>query len=168
MPGSDRVYRSAARGGRCLHGVRLCQAHRLLGVCTGTTGPSAVHPLNGLYDACFDGASVVALTATTFHDLIAIRNQQSVDTVRLMQEVALYNVEVTGSAHAIIVGNRACRAALGDRGVAHLMIAKDVHMMKRTADRRSMCNPGACTSTSWVPAISVSPGDQLDALRPIS
>jgi pyruvate dehydrogenase (quinone) len=45
-----------------------------------------------------------------------------------MQNVALYNEEVTGPEHAVIVGNRACRAALGDRGVAHLTISKDVQM----------------------------------------
>jgi pyruvate dehydrogenase (quinone) len=134
-----------------------------LGVCIGTTGPGAIHLLNGLYDACFDGAPVVALTGTTFHDLIGVRYQQSVDTVRLMQEVALYNVEVTGPEHAVIVANRACRAALGDRGVAHLTIAKDVQIKKRSADKRSMRNPGARTSSSWVPAISVPTGDQLDA-----
>ena len=134
-----------------------------LGVCVGTTGPGAIHLLNGLYDACFDGAPVVALTGTTFHDLIGVRYQQSVDTVRLMQEVALYNVEVTGPEHAIIVGNRACRAALGDRGVAHLTIAKDVQMMKRSADKRSMRNPGARTSSSWLPPILVPPNEQLDA-----
>ena len=111
-----------------------------LGVCIGTTGPGAIYLLNGLYDACFDGAPVIALTGTTFHDLVGVRYQQDVDTVRLMQEVALYNVAVTGPEHAIIVGNRACRAALGDRGVAHLTIAKDVQMMKQSADRRSMRN----------------------------
>ena len=133
-----------------------------LGVCVGTTGPGAIHLLNGLYDAYFDGAPVVALTGTTFHDLIGVRYQQSVDTTKLMQEVALYNVEVTGPEHAIMVGNRACRAALG-RGVAHLTIAKDVQMMKRSADKRSMRNPGARTSSSWLPAISVPPDEQLDA-----
>lgn len=44
-----------------------------LGVCVGTTGPGAVHLLNGLYDAHFDGAPVVALTGLTFHDLISVR-----------------------------------------------------------------------------------------------
>ncbi|MBV9201475.1 MAG: pyruvate oxidase, partial [Alphaproteobacteria bacterium] len=134
-----------------------------LGVCVGTTGPGAIHLLNGLYDASFDGAPVVALTGTTFHDLIGVRYQQSVDTTRLMQEVALYNVEVTGPEHAIIVGNRACRAALGDRGVAHLTIAKDVQMMKRSADKRSMRNPGARTSSSWLPPMAAPPNEQLDA-----
>jgi len=67
----------------------------------GTTGPGAIHLLNGLYDACFDGAPVVALTGTTFHDPVGVRYQQDVDTVRLMQEVALYNVEVTGPEHVV-------------------------------------------------------------------
>jgi len=55
-----------------------------LGVCVGTTGPGAIHLMNGLYDAHFDGAPVVAITGTTFHDLIGTRFMQSVDTTRLM------------------------------------------------------------------------------------
>ena len=88
-----------------------------LGVCVGTTGPGAVHLLNGLYDANMDGAPVVAITGMTFHDLIGTRYQQGVDTTKLMQDVALYNVEVTGPEHAVLVTNRACRVALGDRGL---------------------------------------------------
>jgi pyruvate dehydrogenase (quinone) len=44
-----------------------------LGVCVGTTGPGAIHLMNGLYDAAFDGAPVVALTGLTFHDLRGVR-----------------------------------------------------------------------------------------------
>ena len=40
-----------------------------LGVCVGTTGPGAIHLINGLYDAHIRGAPVVALTGLTFHDL---------------------------------------------------------------------------------------------------
>src|ERR1700743_331537 len=47
-----------------------------LGVCVGTTGPGAIHLMNGLYDAAFDGAPVVALTGLTFHDLRGVRYQQ--------------------------------------------------------------------------------------------
>jgi len=134
-----------------------------LGVCVGTTGPGAIHLLNGLQDAAFDGAPVVALTGLTFHDLSGVRYQQSVDTVRLMQSVALYNEEVSGPEHAVIVGNRACRAALGDRGVAHLAISKDVQMMKRSADKKSMRNPGARTSSSWTVPLAPAPADQIRA-----
>jgi pyruvate dehydrogenase (quinone) len=83
-----------------------------LGVCVGTTGPGAIHLMNGLYEAALDGAPVVALTGLTFHDLRGVRFQQGVDTVKLMQSVALYNEEVTGPEHALIIGNRACRMAL--------------------------------------------------------
>jgi pyruvate dehydrogenase (quinone) len=138
-----------------------------LGVCVGTTGPGAVHLLNGLYDAYMDGAPVVALTGMTFHDLIGTRYQQGIDTTKLMEPVALYNVEVSGPQHAIVVANRACRAALGDRGVAHLTIAKDVQMMKLSADKRSKGNPGARTSSSWTPAIAQPASAELKAAADI-
>jgi pyruvate dehydrogenase (quinone) len=132
-----------------------------LGVCVGTTGPGAVHLLNGLYDAHMDGAPVVAITGMTFHDLIGTRYQQGVDTTKLMQDVALFNVEVTGPQHAVLVANRACRAALGDRGVAHLTVSKDVQMMRLSADKRSMGNPGGRTSSSWMAVVNQPTADQL-------
>src|SRR5579871_636955 len=134
-----------------------------LGVCVGTTGPGAIHLMNGLYDAAFDGAPVVALTGLTFHDLRGIRYQQSVDTVKLMEPLTVYNEEVTGPEHAILIANRACRAALGNRGVAHLAVSKDVQLMKRSAGKRSMRNPGARSSSSWSPPLSAPPADQLKA-----
>jgi pyruvate dehydrogenase (quinone) len=132
-----------------------------LGVCVGTTGPGAIHLLNGLYDAALDGAPVIALTGLTFHDLRGVRYQQGVDTLVLMQGVAIYNEEVTGPEHAIIVANRACRAALGDRGVAHLTISKDLQKMTLAADKRSAHNPGARTSSSWSPPLSAPSADQM-------
>jgi pyruvate dehydrogenase (quinone) len=134
-----------------------------LGVCIGTTGPGAIHLMNGLYDAALDGAPVVALTGLTFHDLRGVRYQQGVNTVELMQPLTVYNEEVTGPEHAILIANRACRAALGDRGVAHLAISKDVQMMKRSADKRSMRNPGARSSSSWSPPLPMPPSEQLRA-----
>ena len=127
------------------------------------TGPGAIHLMNGLYDAAFDGAPVVALTGLTFHDLRGVRYQQSVDTVKLMEPLTVYNEEVTGPEHAILIANRACRAALGNRGVAHLAVSKDVQLMKLSADKRSMRNPGARSSTSWSPPLSAPPADQLKA-----
>ena len=138
-----------------------------LGVCVGTTGPGAIHLMNGLYDAALDGAPVVALTGLTFHDLRGVRYQQGVDTIKLMEPLTVYNEEVTGPEHAIVIANRACRAALGDRGVAHLAVSKDVQMMKRSADKRSMRNPGARSSSSWSPPLPVPPTDQLRAMATV-
>lgn len=132
-----------------------------LGLCIGTTGPGAIHLMNGLYDAALDGAPVLALTGTTFHDLIGVRFQQAVDTVKLMEGLALFNIEVTGPEHAVIVANRACRTALGNRGVAHLTIPKDIQQMTREMDKKSMRNPGARSSSSWTPVATAPPAEQL-------
>ncbi len=134
-----------------------------LGVCLATTGPGAVHLLNGLYDAAMDGAPVVAITGTTWHDLEGMRFMQSVDTVKLMQDVALFNEQVNGPDHALFVVNRACRAALGRRGVAHLAIAKDVQTMTLAADKPSAENHGGRTSSSWSPPTGAPDAGQLRA-----
>jgi pyruvate dehydrogenase (quinone) len=120
-----------------------------LGVCLATTGPGAVHLMNGLYDAKMDSAPVLAITGTTFHDLIGTHFMQSVNTVSLMSDVALYNVQVSGPLNAGIVGNIACRAALDGRGVAHLTVAKDTQKMLLSADKPSLENHGLQTSSSW-------------------
>lgn len=44
-----------------------------LGVCIATSGPGAIHLLNGLYDARMDGAPVLAITGQTYHDLLGMR-----------------------------------------------------------------------------------------------
>ena len=120
-----------------------------LGVCMATTGPGAVHLMNGLYDAHFDGAPVLAITGLTFHDLLGTRFMQSVSTTALMEDVALYNTVVTGPRHALIVTDIACRSALGGRGVAHLTISKDTQAERLANDKASTENHGLRTSTNW-------------------
>ncbi|HSU30039.1 MAG TPA: thiamine pyrophosphate-dependent enzyme [Bryobacteraceae bacterium] len=134
-----------------------------LGVCLATTGPGAVHLMNGLYDAAFDGAPVLAITGETFHDLGGLRFVQGLDTKALMEDVSIYNVRVSGPLHARTVVNRACRAALGHRGVAHLTIAKDTQAMKLSTDKPSMENHGLQTSASWLPVKDAPSVEQLHA-----
>jgi len=55
-----------------------------LGVCVSTAGPGAVHLLNGLYDAKFDGAPVLAITGAPPRALIGTRFTQGVDTITSM------------------------------------------------------------------------------------
>src|SRR5438045_4658264 len=67
-----------------------------LGVCLATSGPGAIHLLNGLYDAKMDGAPVLAITGHHFHDLIGTQAQQDVDLDRVFSDVALYSERVMG------------------------------------------------------------------------
>src|SRR5436853_4890685 len=70
-----------------------------LGVCLATSGPGAIHLLNGLYDAKLDGAPVLAITGQTYHDLIGTHYQQEVDLTALFNDVAVYDQQVMGASH---------------------------------------------------------------------
>src|SRR5215510_1465827 len=49
-----------------------------LGACLATSGPGAIHLLNGLYDAKADNTPVIAITGTTYSDLMNSSYQQDV------------------------------------------------------------------------------------------
>src|SRR5438105_2648610 len=68
-----------------------------LGVCLATSGPGAIHLLNGLYDAKMDGAPVLALTGQQYSDLLGLSYQQEVNLLALFEDVAEYNQMVQGS-----------------------------------------------------------------------
>src|SRR5438477_12859409 len=91
-----------------------------LGVCLATSGPGAIHLLNGLYDAKLDGAPVLALTGQTYHDLLGTRYQQEVDLLSLFKDVAVYNQQVMSAGHVHALVDAACRSALAAKGVAHI------------------------------------------------
>src|SRR5947207_10874975 len=70
-----------------------------LGVCVATSGPGAIHLLNGLYDAKLDGVPVLAVTGMPFHDLVGTLTQQDVETDKLFSDVALYSTRIMGPTH---------------------------------------------------------------------
>src|SRR5438552_16830368 len=59
-----------------------------VGVCLATSGPGAIHLLNGLYDAKMDHASVVAIVGQQARAAIGGDYQQEVDLVSLFKDVA--------------------------------------------------------------------------------
>src|SRR3954470_18895338 len=108
-----------------------------LGVCLATSGPGAIHLLNGLYDAKMDHAPVLALTGQTYHDLIGMQYQQEVDLLSLFKDVAVYNQMALGAGHVQALVDAGCRAALSHRGVAHLTIPVDLQEQKESDDKKS-------------------------------
>src|ERR671922_2696916 len=63
-----------------------------LGVCLATSGPGAIHLLNGLYDAKLDHQPVLAITGMQETQLLGTGYQQEVHLERLYQDVATYNM----------------------------------------------------------------------------
>ncbi|HEX2528913.1 MAG TPA: thiamine pyrophosphate-dependent enzyme [Geminicoccus sp.] len=117
-----------------------------LGCCLATTGPGGVHLLNGLYDAAFDGAPVIAVTGLPYHDLVDTGTQQDIDHTKLFQDVALYTARIMSPAHVENVVALACRTALAGRGVAHVAIAVDVQEDSEDSVEPSPRNVGHHTS----------------------
>src|SRR6195952_2326903 len=80
-----------------------------IGCCLATTGPGGVHLLNGLYDAKFDRAPVLAITGLPYHDLAQTSTQQDIDHVRLFNDVAEHSAAITGAAQVENAVALACR-----------------------------------------------------------
>ena len=137
-----------------------------LGVCISTAGPGAVHLLNGLYDAKFDGAPVLAITGAPPRALLGTKFTQGVDTISLYEDVTsgVYNELITGPYHFLSVADIARRAALAGRGVAHLGFPIDVQAKPLADDDQSLgADVQHGMASSWVPQIEVPPPDAVRA-----
>src|SRR5205823_7336715 len=122
-----------------------------LGVCLATSGPGAIHLLNGLYDAKLDGAPVLAITGQTYHDLLGTRYQQEVDLLSLFKDVAVYDQQVMGAHHVPALVDGACRSALSLRGVSHITFPVDLQDQALGDDERSEKNVEGHSSNVWRP-----------------
>src|SRR5881394_293646 len=134
-----------------------------LGVCLATSGPGAIHLLNGLYDAKMDGAPVLALTGQTYHDLIGTRYQQEVDLLALFKDVALYNQQVLGAGHVRALVDAGCRAALSLRGVAHITCPVDLQEQAVKDDEPSKKKVEGHTTNVWRRPVVVPCADDIRA-----
>lgn len=140
-----------------------------LGVCLATSGPGAIHLLNGLYDAKLDGVPVLALTGQTYHDLLGMHYQQEVDLLALFKDVAIFNQQVMGAAHVHGLIDAACRTALAGRGVAHITTPVDIQEEALEADTKSEKNIPGHTSNAWTPPVVVPRhADMVNAARLIN
>src|SRR5687767_11068218 len=97
-----------------------------LGVCVATSGPGGIHLLNGLYDAKSDGQPMLAITGTTYHDLVGTMYPQDVNLDVVFKDACVYSERVMGPSHVENVVDLACRTALAYRGPAHLCFPVDL------------------------------------------
>jgi pyruvate dehydrogenase (quinone) len=101
------------------------------GVCLATSGPGAIHLLNGLYDAKMDHAPVVAIVGQQPRSALGGNQQQEVDLVSLFKDVASEYVQmVTTPEQLPAVVDRALRIAKSRRTVTCLIIPTDLQEAK--------------------------------------
>ncbi|WP_410659367.1 thiamine pyrophosphate-requiring protein [Amycolatopsis sp. lyj-112] len=97
------------------------------GVCMATSGPGAIHLLNGLYDAKLDHVPVVAIVGQTARSAMGGSYQQEVDLQALFKDVASeYLVEVNVPEQLPNALDRALRTAIAQRAPTALIIPADL------------------------------------------
>ena len=98
-----------------------------VGVCLATSGPGAIHLLNGLYDAKLDHQPVLAIVGQQARSGLGGSYQQEVDLVSLFKDVAHEYVEQAAEPAQIRhLVDRAHRIALAERSVTCLIIPNDL------------------------------------------
>jgi pyruvate dehydrogenase (quinone) len=98
-----------------------------VGVCLATSGPGAIHLLNGLYDAKLDHQPVVAIVGQSSRLAMGGSYQQEVDLLSLFKDVASEYVQ-TAMAPAQLrhLIDRAIRIARAERTVTAIIIPNDL------------------------------------------
>jgi len=98
-----------------------------VGVCMATSGPGAIHLLNGLYDAKMDHQPVVAIVGQTASFSIGSDYQQEVDLLSLFKDVAHEYVQSLGEpSQSRTLIDRAFRIAKSLRTVTCIIVPKDI------------------------------------------
>jgi pyruvate dehydrogenase (quinone) len=98
-----------------------------VGVCLATSGPGAIHLLNGLYDAKLDHAPVIAIVGQQARSSLGGHYQQEVDLQVLFKDVAYeYCQFATDPAQIRHLVDRAHRIALDQRSVTCLIVPNDL------------------------------------------
>jgi pyruvate dehydrogenase (quinone) len=137
----------------CAHGKLTGE----VGVCMATSGPGAIHLLNGLYDAKLDHAPVVAIVGQQARMSLGSNFQQEVDLTTLFKDVASEYVQVCmapeQAAHLI---DRAVRIAKATRSVTCVIVPNDIQEAEYSEPPRAH---GAVPSSVGVVEPMVRPHD---------
>jgi pyruvate dehydrogenase (quinone) len=102
-----------------------------VGLCYATSGPGAIHLLNGLYDAKMDHVPVVAIVGQQARASLGSSFQQEVDLQNLFKDVASEYVAIgTIPSQVRTLIDRAVRIAQAKRSVTCVILPNDLQLMK--------------------------------------
>lgn len=124
-----------------------------VGVCAATSGPGAIHLLNGLYDAKLDHVPVVAIVGQTNRSAMGGSYQQEVDLLSLYKDVASAFCEmVTVPEQLPNVIDRALRTAYAERTVTAVIVPADVQELEYSPPTHDFkMVPSSLGSPSYAP-----------------
>ncbi|WP_395659785.1 thiamine pyrophosphate-requiring protein [Nocardioides sp.] len=121
-----------------------------VGVCTATSGPGAIHLLNGLYDAKLDHVPVVAIVGQTARTAMGGSYQQEVDLLSLFKDVASDYVQVLNVPEQLPnLLDRAMRIAMTRRAPTAIIVPADVQELEYSPPEHAFKMVPSSTGTSW-------------------
>jgi pyruvate dehydrogenase (quinone) len=124
------------------------------GVCMATSGPGAIHLLNGLYDAKLDHVPVIAIVGQTSRSAMGGSYQQEVDLLSLFKDVASEYVQmVTVPEQLPGVLDRAIRVALAERAPTAIIIPSDVQELEYSAPTHAFKMVPSSLGIDWPTAV---------------
>ncbi len=107
-----------------------------VGICMATSGPGAIHLLNGLYDARLDHQPVVAIVGQAPVSALGGDTQQEVDLLGLYKDVASAYLQQASDPSAIRhCLDRALRIADAERTVTCVIVPTDVQEMEAVTEQ---------------------------------
>jgi len=133
-----------------------------VGVCLATSGPGAIHLLNGLYDAKLDHQPVVAIVGQQAQTSLGGNYQQEVDLITLFKDVAHEYVHMaTEPAQIRHLVDRSIRIAKAERTVTCLIVPNDLQEEK-AVDSPPHAHGTVHSSIGWEPPRVVPTDGELD------
>ena len=136
-----------------------------VGICLATSGPGAIHLLNGLYDAKMDHQPVVAIVGQQARAALGGDYQQEVDLISLFKDVAHEYVHMASTpAQVRHLVDRAIRIAKAERTVTCIIFPNDVQEMPAVGNRRANTEPSIPVSV--IPRRASSRRKGICAVRP--
>src|SRR4051794_7769143 len=124
-----------------------------VGVCMATSGPGAIHLLNGLYDAKLDHVPVVAIVGQTARSAMGGSYQQEVDLLSLFKDVASDYVQVVNVPEQLPnVLDRAIRVALGRKAPTAIIIPSDVQDLEYSPPGHAFKEVPSSLGLEWASA----------------
>ena len=97
-----------------------------IGVCAGTTGPGALHLINGLYNAKKEGGAVVAITGQVPRAERGSNFHKEIDLAKMFDDICGYQAQIESPAQMPRMAEIAIQKALNERMVVRIEIPSDV------------------------------------------
>ncbi len=165
---ADGIRRQTTAGALGYVGIRhegaasfACSAYgKLTGrpaACLSIAGPGATNLLTGLWDANVDRAPVLALTGQVDTQVLGPGAFQEVDLAAAFGKVAQWSQTVLHSSRHAELVNLACKSAILNRGVSHLIFPDEVQVIPAAEGSKPGGPKGRLTERDIAP-----PPAQLD------